>query len=97
MTWLPLGGSGGADLSDVDPQPVDDIAAPGVSADGSRADHVHTLGSLDSLTLVSPDGTTWQVTITDLGALTTTALNVLLTEAGDLLTTEAGALLLLES
>lgn len=89
-------GQPGLDLSDVGPQPLGD-AAPGTSPDVSRADHVHPFGTLDQITLSSPDGTVWTVTVDNTGTLQTAALGVLLTEAGDRLTTEAGDLLLLES
>ena len=91
-----IDGQPGLELSDAAPQPLG-TADAGVDVEASRSDHVHAFGSVDQITLTSPDGTAWSVTITDLGVLTTTALSVLLTETGDTLTTEAGGLLLLES
>ena len=69
------GGGGGADLSDADPQPVG-TATPGTSEDAARADHAHALGPLDSLVLVSPDGTLWDFTVDNGGALTTTGTEI---------------------
>lgn len=46
-------GTSGPDLSDAAPQPLG-VAAAGVSADASRADHVHALPTIPSLSSATP-------------------------------------------
>ena len=69
-------GAGGGDLSDDNPQPVAATADPGTSDDVARADHVHALGPLDSLTLVSPDGTLWEFGVDNTGLFGTQGAEV---------------------
>jgi hypothetical protein len=81
MGWVPLD-SGGASLSDADPQPVADTTDPGVGTEASRDDHVHNLGPLDKVTLRSPDGTLWDVTVDNTGTVGTGELDVRITDLG---------------
>lgn len=77
------------ELSDVDPQAVADTPDPGTATESSRADHVHDLGPLDSLTLRSPDGTLWDVTVDNAGTLSASELDVRITDLGTR-TTDSG-------
>lgn len=93
MTWLPLGnGSPGADLSDDAPQAVGSQADPGADEQASRADHVHTLGQLGSITFVSPDGTLWEFDVDNDGVFGTqgTQINVRVTDEGARITGSGG-------
>ena len=85
-------GVGGGDLSDDNPQPVADEPTPGVSDDAARADHVHALGPLDSLTLVSPDGTLWEFTVDNTGTFGTagTEIDARITDQGTRITGTGG-------
>ena len=85
-------GAGGGDLSDDNPQPVADIASPGTSGDAARADHVHALGPLDSITLVSPDGTLWEFGVDNTGTFGTsgTEIDARITDQGVRITGTGG-------
>ena len=85
-------GAVGGDLSDDNPQPVDDTADPGSSTEAARADHVHALGPLDSLTLVSPDGTLWEFGVDNTGTFGTsgTEIDARITDQGVRITGTGG-------
>ena len=82
----------GADLSDAAPEQTG-TPAPGTSVESSRADHVHGLGVLAVLTVLtfrSPDGSLWTFTVDNTGSLTGTALTARVTTGGDPRVTTSG-------